>query len=246
MIEIILNKDQKIAGYTIIEAFPGIGLVGPMAGSYMIEKLNMEYIGRIESELFPPIAAIHKNIPMFPARIYKSEKYRLVLFISEFTIPPVLVNQLTDEILAFARKNSIKQIVSVGGMPSQTPSNNIYLTSSDKDELKKALKTGIKPIAEGVVAGVSAGLLVKAPQYNITSLNVLVEVDPTLMDPIYASKAINGLNKILSIDIDLTELDKEAKEVEAKLKDMIKKVKDTHENYASSDTIPDQGPSMYA
>ena len=246
MIEITLNKDQHIAGYTIIEAFPGIGLVGPMAGSYMIEKLEMEYVGRVESELFPPITAIHKNMPMFPARIYKADKYKLILFISEFTIPPVLVHQLSDEILAFARKYSINEIISVGGMPSEKPSNTIYVTSCDKDVVKKAVKTGIKLIQEGVVAGVSAGLLVKAPQYKISALNILVEVNPNLMDPIYAEIAINGLNKLLDINIDLTELDKEAKEVETKIKDMLKKVKDTHETYASSDNVSEQGPSMYA
>ncbi len=42
MIEIILNKQQSVSGYNLIEAFPGIGLVGPMAGSYMIEKLNLD------------------------------------------------------------------------------------------------------------------------------------------------------------------------------------------------------------
>ncbi len=246
MIEITLNKQQSISGYNIIEAFPGIGLVGPMAGSYMIEKLNLEYVGRIESELFPPIAAIHKNTPMFPARIYKSEKYKLLLFISEFTIPPTLVHQLSDELLAFARKYSIKQIISVGGMPSQKPSQEIYITSSDKDIMKKAVKTGLKSIPEGVVAGVSAGLLVKAPQFGISTLNILVEVDPSLMDPINAEKAIKGLNKILDINIDLTELDKEAKEVESNIKEMLKKVKDSHDNYAASDNVSEQGPSMYA
>ncbi|MGC8479414.1 MAG: proteasome assembly chaperone family protein [Candidatus Micrarchaeia archaeon] len=246
MIEIILNKQQSISGYTIIEAFPGIGLVGPMAGSYMIEKLEMEYIGRIESEQFPPIVAIHKNTPMFPARIYKSDKYKLLLFISEFTIPTTLVHQLSDELLTFARKYSIKQIISVGGMPAQKPSETIYLTSINKDVIKKALKNGLKQISEGVVAGVSAGLLVKSEQFGIETLNILVEVDPNLTDPINAEKAIKGLNKVLDINIDLNELDNEAKQVEAKIREMLKKVKDSHETYNSSDNISDQGPSMYA
>ena len=58
MIEIKLFKEQALKGYTLIEGFPGAGLVGPMASSYIIEKLGMEYIGKIESEQFPPIAVI--------------------------------------------------------------------------------------------------------------------------------------------------------------------------------------------
>ena len=58
MIEIRLFKDQNLKGYTFIEGFPGAGLVVPMASSYMIEKLGMEYVGYLNSDMFPPIAAV--------------------------------------------------------------------------------------------------------------------------------------------------------------------------------------------
>ena len=81
------SRTRTFQGYTLIEAFPGVGLVGPMAGSYLIEKLKMEQIGQIDSDLFPPIASIHNGMPLFPARIYKHEKFKLVLVMSEFVIP---------------------------------------------------------------------------------------------------------------------------------------------------------------
>ena len=42
MIDIKMFKDANLKGYTLIDAFPGAGLVGSMAGSYMIEKLGMD------------------------------------------------------------------------------------------------------------------------------------------------------------------------------------------------------------
>ena len=54
MIEIKLTREIDFAGATLIEGFPGIGLVGPMAISYIIDKLEMKYIGYFESEDFPP------------------------------------------------------------------------------------------------------------------------------------------------------------------------------------------------
>ncbi len=109
MIEIKLQSEQDLKGYTVIETFPGVGLVGPMAGSYIIEKLAMEPIGYIVSEGFPPIASIHNSTPMHPARIYKSQKYKLLIFLSEFAIPPQLVYPLADELMAFARKYEIQE-----------------------------------------------------------------------------------------------------------------------------------------
>ncbi len=246
MMEIKITQDKGFKGYTLIEAFPGIGLVGPMAGSYMVEKLSMEYVGYINSELFPPIASIHDSMPMRPARIYKSEKYKLLLMISEFTIPPALVQQLAEEILSFAKKYSLQRIVSVGGMPSEKPTDNIYVASSDADILKKAGKAGIESIRDGVVAGVSAELLIKSQEYGIKSFDVMCEVDPRITDPKYAENAIEGLNKLLDMDIDLTELDKEAKAVEAKIRELLKKVRDSHEQYAQDNSPSQTGPSMYA
>ena len=243
-IELIKGKELDLKGYTLIEAFPGVGLVGPMAASYLIEKLGMKGIGYIESDAFPPIAAIHGAVPMFPARIYKNEKYKIVLFMSEFTIPPNAVNQLSEEMLAFTRKYGISKIVSVGGMPTQKPAESVYLASNDQSMVKKASGNEVKPIQEGVVAGVSAALLTKSGIYNIPAIDILVEVNAGFMDPKYAEKAINVLNKLLSVNIDLEELDKEAKVVEARIKEMVEKVKDTHDRYAN--TAVGAGPSMYA
>jgi uncharacterized protein len=246
MIQIKLAKEQSLKGYTLLEAFPGVGLVGAMAGSYIIEKLEMENIGRIESDYFPPIAAIHGTIPMFPARIYKNEQIKLILFMAEFSIPPQLIYQLSQEMLSFSRKYGISRIVSVGGLPSQKPTEKIYLASSDTSISKAASKLGINPIQDGLIAGVSASLLTYSREYGIPTLDILVEVNPALMDPKYAELAITGLNKLLEIEIDLSELHKEAKLVEARIKEMLKKLKSHPDAAAASAPTPQGDQSMYA
>lgn len=244
MIGIKLFRDASLSGYTLIEAFPGVGLVGPMAGSYLIEKLKMEYIGYIESDLFPPIASIHAGNPAFPARIYKDQKYRIALVMSEFVIPSHSIYQLAMELLAFVRKNRISRIISISGMPSQKPMGGCFVTSTDQNFVKKAVKNGIKQVQEGVVAGVSALLLTNAKQFSIPAADILVEVNPVIMDPAYAETAIRGLNKIIDTDIDLKDLQKEAKIVQTKIRDIVKKMKESPEHYDKA--AESAGPSMYA
>lgn len=245
MIQIKLSKDQNIKGYTLLETFPGVGLVGAMTGSYIIEKLEMESIGRLDSDMFPQIAAVHNSVPMFPARIYKNDKYKIVIFMAEFMIPPQLVYQLSQEMLSFARKYGIGRIVSVGGLPSAKPTSNIYITSTDRNTMQTATKIGIKPIQDGIISGVSASLLAYSKEYNIPMLELLVEVNPAIMDPKYAELAITGLNKMLGMDIDLGELHKEAKLVEARIREMLKKLKD-HQQAQGSGDQPSTEQSMYA
>lgn len=246
MIEIRLFKDQNLKGYTFIEGFPGAGLVGPMASSYMIEKLGMEYVGYLNSDLFPPIAAVHGGIPMYTARIYVDRKNKLVLVFSEFTIPSAVVSQLGNELLSFIRKSGIARIISIGGMPSQKQSKKAFIISPDSDIVKKAAKQGISQIKEGVIAGVSAVLLTKARDLDIPVLNLLVEVNPIIMNPEYAEIAIAGLRKLIGLKIDLSELEAEAKEVSTKVRDILKKAKDSHESYSKATDVDAAGQSMYA
>jgi uncharacterized protein len=245
MIEIKLFKEQNLKGYSLIEGFPGIGLVGPMAASYMIEKLEMDYIGYIASDLFPPLAVVHDGQPMHTARIYADKKNKLVVVFSEFTIPSNAVYQTGSELISFMREYGINRLISIGGMPTQKQSNVPYIISSDADMIKKASGQGIKQIKEGVIAGVSAVLLISATELGIRTINLLIEVNPMIMNPKYAETAIQGLNKLIGIDIDLNELEKEAREVEAKVREIMSKAKDTKEHYQKQ-AGEDAGQSMYA
>ncbi len=244
MLEIKLFKERNLKGFTLIEGFPGVGLVGPMACSYMVEKLNMEYIGYIQSDQFPPIAVIHDGAPMFTARIYADKKNKIIVTLSEFTIPVPMVHELSMELLSFARKNGLSRIISLGGMPSLKPAENAYVVFTNGNGNSKNLGPELKPINEGVVAGVSALLLTYGPQLGIPVADILVESNPNVMDPKNAEFAISGLNKLLGINIDLKELEREAEEVEAKVKAMLKKAQDTHEHYQKATEAA--GPSMYA
>jgi uncharacterized protein len=215
-----------------------------MASSYIIEKLNMEYIGYIESDSFPPIAAVHYSVPMFPVRIYKDDRYKIVVVISEFTIPVEIIYQLSNELINFIRKESIAQVISIGGMPSQKPSETAYGIASNKTMSKRLKDAGISPIGEGVVAGVSALLLANSIQFDFPVIDILVQVDPMMMNPKYAVLAITNLKKLIKIDINTEELEKESKLVEAKVREILKKTRDSHESYKNA--VDATGPSMYA
>ena len=143
------------------------------------------------------------------------------------------------------REYGITRLISIGGMPTQKQSNVPYIISSDPDMVKKAASQGIKQIKEGVIAGVSAVLLISAREFDLRTINLLVEVNPMIMNPKYAETAIQGLNKLIGIDIDLNELEKEAKEVESKVREIMSKAKDTKEHYQKQ-AGEDAGQSMYA
>lgn len=248
MIEIKLFNETSLKGYTFIEGFPGIGLVGPMAISYIIDKLQMKYIGYLQSQNFPPLVSIHKGEPMPSIRVYTAEKEKLITIFAEFPIPIELISELTDVIYDFIVKNGISNIYSIGGIPTNAQNSQKeekpFVIASNSDITKNAVSVGLLPIDEGVATGVSALLLVKSTMNKGQDICIMVSVKQGIVDPTYAETAILSLNKLMNLNIDVTDLDKEAKMVQAKVKELINKHKETHDTYKND--VDSSGPSMYA
>lgn len=250
MIKIRLNKNVDLENYTFLEGFPGVGLVGAMSISYIIEKLEMEYIGYLESKEFPPLISIHETIPMPPVRIYISEKYKLISIFAEFSIPIELTYELADEIFQFIKDQKISKIISISGIPinkntneNELDKNNVFFVASDKKLVKQIENSEIKPISEGISSGINALLLFKAVSNNIDAINILIPIDPAVVDPKYAESAIKTINKLLELEIDTQELAREAKQAESKIQTIIKKGKETHKQLKKA--IDEAEPSMY-
>ncbi len=253
MITFKLDKKIDLEGYTFLEGFPGVGLVGSMTISYIIEKLDMEYIGYLESDDFPPLISIHKNIPISPIRIYVSKKNKLVSIFAEFSIPIGLTHELANKLFSFIKEQKISKIISISGIPVVRNQNNeqdkdmdnneVFFVTSDKNLIKPIEDLKIKPISEGISSGLNALLLFKSLVEKISDISILIPINPSIVDPKYAEIAIKTINKLIELNIDTEELEKEAKSVESKLKTIIAKGKETHDQYKKA--IEDAGPSMY-
>ena len=74
-------KEVDLKGAPVIEGFPGVGILGAIAASYLIETLSLDQICALESEDFPPVSMIYSAKPKFPARIYAREDIKLAVFI---------------------------------------------------------------------------------------------------------------------------------------------------------------------
>ncbi len=244
MIEIKLFKKVDMAGCTLIEGFPGIGLVGPMSISYMASKLGMEYIGYLQGTVFPPIVSIHGDVPMPPCRIYHSRKYKVAaLFAESNVVSENAIYEMAERLHEFVVSNKVAQILSLSGLPVENPSDQgLFALASKKELVAKFGAFGLKSIGEGVAAGVSALMLMYASMEGMDDINILVPVNPQVIDPRYAEVAISAINRILGLAIDTSELDKEAAVVEERIKSILKRSREAKEPYEKKEA----GPSMYA
>jgi len=236
-IQIVEYKDVNLTDAMLIEAFPIVGLVGSIAGHFIIDALHLEEIGAITSRYFVPAAVIHNGYPSPPVRIYAGKKTcgpddscsQLVVIISEFMPPVDVVKPLADMILEWAKKKKCSMIVSLEGTHAVNVKKLKTYGVASTLKMKEVLKThGIEETKEGMITGVTGVLLWEGAQLKKDVLCLLAEAHSSFPDSRAAGMLIETLDKILpGIKLDPGPLYKEADDIEQKIKAFIKQAQPT-------------------
>lgn len=243
-VEIVITEKADLKNHVLIEGFPGVGLVGTIAVSYIVEKEKMRPIGHIISSRFPPMTTIHKGRPYYPMRIYKHPKKRFCVLLAEFVVPTGIVYHLAKEIMAFAKKNKIRQIVSLAGMSSPDgagKSAEIFGIASN-DEMHNYLQSkGIKMIEEGVTTGVSGVLIAESSRTRFPAISLLAQSEMKMPDPGASAALVRELDDIIGLDVNTDELAKEAGDIERKMRGLMTKAVKEKQTYQEAEESPMYG-----
>lgn len=222
--EIILNKKPKRP--TIITGFPGFGLVGTITTEYLIDHLDAKLIGEIKIEENPPMIAIHKGEIVEPLGIFYNSKYNIII-LHALTAVNGMEWKLANAIVQLNKLVNAKEIISLEGVGSQEIDSDKEPSSYyfSKCSAKRLEKTGISPLSEGIVMGVTGALLLNK-KCNVSA--IFAETHSALPDSRAAAKVIEVLDKYLGLKVNYAPLLKKAEGFEAKLKDLLQKGQTAH------------------
>lgn len=219
-----LNLFKKPNNPIIIEGFPGLGFVGTIAVEFLIEHLNAELIGKIESQKLMPMVAIHKEKIVEPLGIFYDKSHNIVLVHALGNITG-LEWELAEKLAELSQMLKAKEIISLEGVSSPTMGLNkelqsyVYSTKSNK----KLEKLGIESLKEGVVVGVSGALLLKD---KLPLTCIFSETKTGMPDSRAAANVIKIIDQYLGLKVDYKPLVKKADEFESKLKGLVTQAKE--------------------
>ena len=236
-VRIIETSEFDLKKPILVEGFPGIGLVGTIASSYLVEKLKMDLLGHITSEKFPPIAAVHNKIPLHPARIYKSQKNNLLVLFSEFIIPLQSIHDLSEKILDWCIEKEVKEIISLGGIVVKGQEDIVFGIASTPKLVEELEANGIKTIKEGATTGVSGVLLADCYSRKFPAISLLADSKPEFLDPKAAALVLESLKKMINIKVNTEELICESVNIEGRMRELMYKARDAHSNYKKVEEI---------
>lgn len=242
-IDFVEFKEKSLKGYTLIEGFPGMGLVGTIAAKYVVEKLRFDFHGFIRSNMFMPVIRIHKGLPIQPSRIYISEPKKLVVLISEQVIPKMHVNAMAKATVDWIQKKQISTVISLSGINAGENENSmIYGIAANQESHKLLEEHKLQIIEDGITTGVTAMMLLEMKRTSIKAISLLGNVKIGA-DYHAAAEVLKKLTEILDLKLDVAPLLKEAQELEKELVKQLQSVKDTKD---STEKFEGVHPPMYA
>lgn len=224
----IISKDVKDA--IVLEGSPELGLIGNIIGWLLVEELNMEEIGYIESKYFPPLAVLYKGKAIHPFRIYATDG--IVMFLSDFIVPPNVTYDMTNAIVDWMERNNSKEIITFNSIVVREKKQSVAGAANSDASLERLGKLDIPILPFGNISGLSGTLLVKSMQKGIPGSCLFAEVLSPYPDPRAAASITNVLNKLLGTNVNAEPLVKEAEEIESRLKELAQTVQSETESPA--------------
>jgi uncharacterized protein len=227
VVHIVEEEGVEYANPVVIEGLPDVGLVGTIAASYIVEKLNYKEIGHIESDLFPPVMVIHNGNLKDPFRIYSAEDDSIVVVLSEVAVPPKAVYPLTTALADWFSKIKVKTpVISVKGLPvknrMEIEKPEMFGVGNSEEAVAKLTAKQTDLLEEGFIAGTYAMLLRECAKRKINAISLLAQCYPVYPDPGAAASAIEAIMKFIpGLVVDVGELIENAEEIKLKARDLM-------------------------
>jgi uncharacterized protein (TIGR00162 family) len=149
-----------------VEGLRGLGNVGMIAARHLIESTGAKVFAELYAPYFQDYVTVKKDGTCRPPRYRfyaaKTEKNHYIILTgdSQPSIEDTLAHyDLCDEILDFAEKYGSKFIVTMGGVVTTKPGNDVYISATSEKLAQKHLDKGAQIYGEGRIIGATGLLL---------------------------------------------------------------------------------------
>jgi proteasome assembly chaperone (PAC2) family protein len=228
LLDIKFFKKPVFKERVMIAAWPGMGLLAVISADYLRKKLDAELFAELYS---PKNSVFLRNGVIEPAKVKHLFYYwnNLIICIGEAQPPtPLEVRMLAEDVLNVAEEFGVKRIYTLAASPAFEREELKVFGIVNKEELLKEVSRYV-PIAkgEGDITGLNGVLLGVAKERNLDGICLLGQI--RYMDvPQFRSArlVLEVLTKMLNIEIDFLELDKEAEKIEESIKERLKRLEE--------------------
>ncbi|MHA1682504.1 MAG: proteasome assembly chaperone family protein [Promethearchaeota archaeon] len=205
------------------------GLVGSIAASHIIEKMEMVEVAHLNSPLFPPVSVFLDGVLKHPFRIYSTSKdkpSKYFLATTELPLTKDTYHGIAHSLMDFAQNLGIKTVVTLVGFPVQVMEKYDVFFAAEPELIERlnAIES-IQPIPKGMIFGIEALILNETLEREVDGFSLIVPVKEMLPATRSAAALIEALNKIFDgLNIDVQDLLDQDDFIQNKLKELAEEI----------------------
>lgn len=223
---IVEKRKIKFKDSILISGLPGIGLVGQVVCRYLIHKLKGIKVADLYSPHFPHQVFMTKKGAIRPVKnafyYVRAGKCDLLLLVGDVqAITCEGQYEVSGKITDYAKKCGIKTIITIGGysIGKLSEKRKVFAVVTHKHLIQSLKKIGIIfGEAKGAIVGAAGLLPILGKIKGMKGICLLGETHGNYVDEISARNVINMLEKFIGFTVDLSDLEKQAKEGERVIK----------------------------
>ncbi len=223
---VVEKTKTRMKSPILLTGLPGIGLVGQVVCKYLISKMNGKKIADVFSPHFPHQVLMTRKgaIRSIKNMFYsvKAGKHDMLILVGDVqAITSEGQYEVAGKILDYAQKFGVKDVVSIGGYSTGklNEKRRVFGVVTHKGMIGELKKVGVVfGEAKGAIVG-AAGLLPALSRIRgMKGMCLMGETHGNYVDAVSARNVINVLEKLMGFTVDLSDLEKQAKEGEKIIK----------------------------
>lgn len=214
------HADLPTEGATLIEGFPGHGMVASIAVEQIIEQLDMQHAGSVESADYFPLISYEKGDIQDAVRIYTHTSLPIITLVSDTAIPPDAFPELGRTLVA-KLADSLSRAIFLVEVPTISSIEDAVVSAvGSTAELRSSFTNAEIDIEHeaGLIVGPTGALASAFFHAGIPTAILLVktDTDPFVPDPIGAKVLIEeALEPLVEFSIDTAPLEEQAEMIRA-------------------------------
>jgi len=222
-----VSKKPKLKNPILIEGLPGIGNVGKLAVEHLIDTTKAKKFAELYCKDFPPQVFINTdgtvklvNNEFYYWKAKKRNQRDLLLLTGDYQgLSSNGQYELVEKILDICEEFDVKELYTLGGygLGHEIEKPKVLCATTDRSLVKTMKKYGAvfkKNEPGGGIVGASGLLLGLGEIRDMQGTCFMGETPGYLVDPNSAKAVLQILMKIINVKVNLSALEKKAKEIE--------------------------------
>ncbi len=217
MAHIDVRSEVELNEPTLVEGFPGVGLVGKIAADHLVTEFDMVHYANVHCDSLPAFASYESDDSTLrtPVRLYAGPERDILVLQSDVPVSPEAATEFADCVQDWFIEEGVTPIY-LSGVPreDETEVPSLYgIAAGDGQTLLGAIEVDTPPEA-GIISGPTGALLNHAIETGLTAVGLVVDADPRFPDPAAAKILIeNGIEPLVGVDASVDTLVEQSERV---------------------------------